>query len=61
MASVAGGPGQDPAATGYNATGTTNVPHTAEIVANQMVVPDEDGNGCGCHRLVVWASIAKGK
>ena len=28
--------------TGYNATGATNVPHTVEIVANQMVVLDED-------------------
>jgi hypothetical protein len=46
--------------TGYNATGATNT-HTVEIVANQMVVPDEDGNGCGCYRLAVWASIAKGK
>ena len=37
------------------------MPHTVEIVANQMVVLDEDGNGCGCHRLAVWASIVKGK
>jgi hypothetical protein len=43
--------------TGYNTTGATNV----EIVANQMVVLDEDGNGCGCHRVAVWAPIVKGK
>jgi hypothetical protein len=42
---------------GYNATGATNV----EIVANHMVVLDEDGNGCGCHRLAAWASIVKEK
>jgi hypothetical protein len=37
--------------TGDNALGATNVPRTVEIVGNQMVVLDEDGNGCGCHRL----------
>ena len=29
--------------TGYNVTGATNVPDTVEIVANQMVVLDENG------------------
>ena len=47
--------------TGYNAPGATNVPHTVEIVGNQMVVLDEDGNGCGCHKLAAWASIVKEK
>ena len=27
--------------TGYNAIGASNVPHTVEIVGNQMVVLDE--------------------
>ncbi len=28
-----------------------NLPHTVEIVEGQMIVLDEDGNGCECHRL----------
>jgi hypothetical protein len=28
------------------------MPHTIDIVGNEMVVLDEDGNGCDCRRLV---------
>jgi len=28
------------------------MPHTIDIVGNEMVVLDEDGNGCDCCRLV---------
>ena len=27
------------------------LPHTVEIVGNEMVVLDQDGNGCDCHQL----------
>jgi hypothetical protein len=27
------------------------MPHTVDIVGDDMVVLDEDGNGCACHRL----------
>ena len=27
------------------------LPHTVDIVGNQMVVLDRDGNGCDCHEL----------
>jgi hypothetical protein len=27
------------------------MPHTIDIVGNEMVVLDEDGNGCDCCRL----------
>ena len=28
-----------------------NMPHTVEIVHDLLVVLDEDGNGCDCHKL----------
>lgn len=28
------------------------MPHTVDIIENQMVVLDEDGNGCDCRRLM---------
>lgn len=28
-----------------------NLPHTVDIVGDEMVVLDEDGNGCECYTL----------
>ena len=32
-----------------------NLPHTIDIVGDEIVVLDEDGNGCDVHRRVGFA------
>lgn len=47
--------------TAYNAPGATNVFHTVEIVANQMVVLDENVTGSGCRSVALWAFTPRGR